>query len=420
VWEQGRGIRTASGEPLPVLEGFVIDITEQRRLEQQLQQAAKLEAVGLLAGGVAHDFNNVLMVVKGYAELVQDGLKKDDRLYPMAEEINKAANRASLLVGQLMAFGRRQMLQPQVLDLNSVVEDMKAMLERLLGEDIELATQLHPEPSTVRADPGQLQQVIMNLAVNARDAMPQGGRLTLETDVVKLDEAYARNHVSVRPGSYVMLAVSDTGHGMDKETQARLFEPFFTTKAKGRGTGLGLATVYGIVKQSNGNVWVYSEPGQGTTFKIYLPQVKEEVVAVQEEAPVRVRGRREPKTVLLAEDEESLRLLMREFLETLGYTVLEAGGGSEAIRLAEQHDGPIALLMTDVVMPGMSGRALAEEVAAKRPDIKVLYVSGYTDSAIVQHGVLEADMMFLQKPFTLEALARRLEAILGTQEPETT
>jgi len=294
------------------------------------------------------------------------------------------------------------------------------MLERLLGEDIELATRLYPEPIRVRADPGQLQQVIMNLAVNARDAMPQGGRLTLETDVVELDETYARNHVSVRPGSYVMLAVSDTGHGMDKETQARVFEPFFTTKEKGKGTGLGLATIYGIVKQSEGNVWVYSEPGQGTTFKIYLPRVKEEVAAVEEEARARVSGRREAKTVLLAEDEESLRLLMREFLEALGYTVLEAGSGTDAVRLAEQHAGPIALLMTDVVMPGMSGRALAEKVAAKRPEIKVLYVSGYTDNAIVHHGVLEAEMMFLQKPFTMEALARKLETILGTQETETT
>jgi PAS domain S-box-containing protein len=420
VWEQGRGIRTAAGEPLPVLEGFVTDITEQRRLEQQLHQAAKLEAVGLLAGGVAHDFNNVLMVVKGYSELLLDRLDKEDRLHSMVEEINKAANRAALLVGQLMAFGRRQVLQAQVLDLNGVVEDMKTLLERLLGEDIELATRLHPEPSRVRADPGQIQQVIMNLAVNARDAMPQGGRLTLETDVVELDESYARNHVGVRPGSYLMLAVSDTGHGMDKQTQARIFEPFFTTKEKGRGTGLGLATIYGIVKQSGGNIWVYSEPAQGTTFKIYLPQVEEEkeAAAVEGEIPVRVSGRREGQTVLVAEDEASLRGLMREFLETLGYTVLEAGSGAEAVGLAEQHPGPITLLMTDVVMPGMSARALAEQVAARRPEIKVLYVSGYTDNAIVHHGVLEADMMFLQKPFTLEALERKLEEILGPDQPE--
>jgi len=422
VWEQGRGIRAATGEPLPVLEGFVIDITEQRRLEQQLQQAAKLEAVGLLAGGVAHDFNNVLMVVKGYSELLLDRLDKEDRLYSMAEEINKAASRAALLVGQLMAFGRRQVLQPQVLDLNGVVEEMKTMLERLLGEDIELAARLHPQPSRVRADPGQLQQIIMNLAVNARDAMPEGGQLTLETDVVELDETYARNHASVRPGSYVLLGVSDTGHGMDKETQARIFEPFFTTKEKDRGTGLGLATIYGIVKQSEGNIWVYSEPGQGATFKIYLPQVEEEVevAAVEEEAPARVPGRRQPRTVLLAEDEAALRMLMREFLETLGCTVLEADSGTEAVRQAEQHPGPITLLMTDVVMPGMSGRALAEQVAARRPEIKVLYVSGYTNNAIVHHGVLQADMMFLQKPFTLDALERKLEEILGPDEPETT
>jgi len=259
----------------------------------------------------------------------------------------------------------------------------------------------------------------MNLAVNARDAMPQGGRLTLETDIVELDEAYARKHTSVRPGSYVMLAVSDTGHGMDKNTQARIFEPFFTTKEKGKGTGLGLATIYGIVKQSEGNVWVYSEPGEGTTFKIYLPHLKEKVSVVEVERPRKAVERLEPRTVLVAEDEASLRVLMREFLETLGYSVLEASSGAEAVRLAAQHAGPIALLMTDVVMPGMSGRALAEAVADRRPDIKVLYVSGYTDNAIVHHSVLDADMMFLQKPFTLEALGRKLEAMLGPEEPQT-
>jgi len=412
VWEKGCGLFDAKGD-LVVLEGFVTDVTEQRHLEDQLRQAQKMEAVGQLAGGIAHDFNNVLMVIKGYSELLTDKLKGHDRLGAMAGEIQKASERAAGLVRQLLAFSRKQVLDPQVLDLNAIVASTEMMLQRLIGEDIVLATALSPTLGHVKADPGQIEQVIMNLAVNARDAMPEGGKLTIETQAVELDETYAQQKLGARPGSYALLAVTDTGQGMDKETQSHIFEPFFTTKEKGKGTGLGLATVYGIVKQSGGYVWVYSEPGQGTTFKVYLPRIAEAEQAAVLPAPraETSAASREALTVLIVEDEASLRALEREYLEVSGFKVLEAESGEEAILVCEQHDGPISLLMTDVVMPGLSGRALAEQISARRPGIKVLYVSGYPDQTIARHGVLETEMHFLQKPFSAESLRRKLNQI---------
>ncbi len=389
------------------------EITERKQLEAQLLQSQKMEAVGRLAGGIAHDFNNLLTVIKGYSELLVEEVGGDGRLRRAAEEIDKAADRAALLTRQLLAFSRRQVLEPEVLDLNDVVANMDKMLRRLIGEDIDLVSVRRPGLGRVKADPGQIEQVIMNLAVNARDAMPQGGKLTLETANVELDEVYARNHVAITPGSYVMLAVSDTGCGMDAETQARIFEPFFTTKELGKGTGLGLATVYGIVKQSGGYIWVYSEPGQGTTFKVYLPRLEEAVETAQPEREI-VRPARGSETVLLVEDEENVRQLVRQTLEKNGYTVLEARAGAEATQLSAQHPGPIHLMLTDVVMPKMSGRELAERLALLRPGIKVLYMSGYTDNAIVHHGVLDPGTAFLQKPFTAADLGQKVREVLDS------
>ncbi|MGH9861833.1 MAG: PAS domain S-box protein [Candidatus Acidiferrales bacterium] len=407
-----------SGTPVPeehLIYAAATDITEHKRLQEQFQQAQKMEAVGRLAGGVAHDFNNLLMVIGGHSELLIDRLGRDHPLRRHAEEVHKTAERATSLTRQLLAFSRKQVLQPRVLNLNTVVADIEQMLRRLIGEDIELALRLHPELGRAKADPSQLSQVIMNLAVNARDAMPRGGQLTLETDNIEFDAAYTQHHLTAEPGSYVMLAVSDTGHGMDKETLARLFEPFFTTKVQGKGTGLGLATVYGIVKQSGGYIWVYSEVAQGTTFKVYLPRVEEAVEAPVLPEPLGVAAplNGADHTVLLVEDEELLRKLVRAYLESNGYRVLEAGSGREAIRLAETNAQHISLLMTDVIMPGMTGRELAEHLTARHPHVKVLYMSGYTDDAIVNHGVLEPGMAFLQKPFTLDDLSRKLQTILA-------
>ena len=398
----------------------VLDITERKTLEEQLRQAQKMEAVGRLAGGIAHDFNNLLNVVLGYSEMLAGRLGSDLKLQDMVSEIRKAAERATSLTRQLLAFSRKQVLQPQVLNLNDVVADTEKMLQRLIGEDIELVSKLHAALGNVKADPGQIEQVIMNLAVNARDAMPAGGKLTIETANVDLDDAYARNHATAQPGSFVLLAVSDTGCGMDEITRAHIFEPFFTTKQENKGTGLGLATVYGIVKQSGGWVWVYSEPGHGSTFKIYLPRVQAAAEALPEcEPPLCgvLTDTGEKKTVLLAEDEQALRQLIRHFLQELGYTVLESTTIAEAVQLAEQHPDPIHLLLTDVVMPGSSGRALADRVLALRPDIKVLYMSGYPDETIVHHGVLAPGVDFLQKPFTVDALARKLRAVLNHPRP---
>jgi len=383
---------------------------ELSRTQDQLVQAQKMEAVGRLAGGVAHDFNNLLTVIRGRGQMLLQRLAPDDRLRRHVELIDHTAERAAGLTKQLLAFSRKQVLQPSVLDLNAIAAGTEKMLRRLIGEDIDLVTVLDPTLGRVKADPSQVEQVILNLVVNARDAMPQGGRLTIETQKVELDEAYARWHPGVRPGRYVMLAVSDTGVGMDAETQARLFEPFFTTKGPGKGTGLGLATVYGIVKQSGGNIFVYSEAGRGATFKVYLPRVDEPAEAI-EPGPLPGVTPRGSETVLLVEDEEGLRDLAREVLEGQGYTVLEARHPGEALLMSERHEGPIHLMLTDVVMPGMSGRALADRLVPTRPPMKVLYMSGYTDDAIVHHGVLEQGVAFVEKPFTP---ARKVREVLDT------
>ena len=400
--------------PDGTVQGSVValrDITERRQLEKQLFMAQKLEAIGRLTGGIAHDFNNLLGVVTGFSDLVLERLEPESPLRPRVEQIKKAGERGISLTRQLLAFGRQQVLEPRVLCLNDMVSDTMKMLQQLLGEDIEITTLLAPELGSVKADPSQLEQVLMNLALNARDAMPTGGKLTIETANSELDESYSQRHVVVQPGPYVMLAVSDAGVGMDAEIQARIFEPFFTTKEKGKGTGLGLSTVYGIVKQSGGYIWVYSELEKGTAFKVYLPRIREaaeEVRARQARATV-PRGR---ETILLLEDEAALRELIHEWLAEMGYTVLEAKSGAEALKISKSHTGSIHLLLTDVVMPGMSGRELAERLAPARPAMKVLFISGYTNNAIVHHGVLKAGVSFLQKPFTREALAQKIRETL--------
>jgi two-component system cell cycle sensor histidine kinase/response regulator CckA len=338
-------------------------------------------------------------------------LKPEDPLMHNIKEVKKAGDRAAALTRQLLAFSRKQVLQPKILDLNVVVSEIEKMLQRLIGEDIELRTVLAPELGHIKGDHGQIEQVIMNLAVNARDAMEGGGKLTIETQNVCLDEGYVKQHITVMAGSYVMLAVSDTGQGMDEETQKRIFEPFFTTKDVGKGTGLGLSTVYGIIKQSGGHIWIYSEVGQGTTFKVYLPRVDEEA-QVYKPSQERQESRSGKETVLLAEDEEMLRNLIRQVLTSFGYQVLEAANGAAALVVCEQYQDPIHLLITDVVMPEMSGRELTDRLAGLRPEMKVLFMSGYTDDTIVRHGILESDLAFLQKPFTPHDLARKVREVL--------
>jgi nitrogen-specific signal transduction histidine kinase len=392
---------------------LVNDVTDSRRLEGQLRQAQKMEAVGRLAGGVAHDFNNLLTVITSYSELLLEDLGSGDPKRDDVEQIRKAAQGAAGLTRQLLAFSRQQVLEPKVLDLKATVAGTEKLLKRLIGEDIQLTTSLAPDLGAVKADPGQLEQVIMNLAVNARDAMPTGGRLTIEAANVDMDEAYVGEHAPARPGRYVMLALSDTGIGMDEQTKARIFEPFFTTKEVGKGTGLGLATVYGIVKQAGGFIWVYSEPGRGTSFKVYLPRVNEPAAPDEVRPATRAPGRG-TETVLLVEDAASVRLVTRQVLERFGYAVLEAPEGDTALRLATKHRGPIHLLLTDVVMPGISGRDLAQQLAPLRPEMKVLYASGYANNAIIQHGILEPGIAYLQKPFTPETLARRVREVLDS------
>lgn len=388
------------------------DITERVQLEDQFRQSQKMEAIGRLAGGIAHDFNNLLTVITGYSELLLSrSIGDHDPLRREVEQIRKAAQHATELTRQLLAFSRRQMLQLTVLNLKSVVTDMDKMLRRLIGEDIQVTTILPAELGWVKVDQAQLEQVILNLVVNARDAMPQGGKLTIELANIDLDEDYARRHAGVAPGPYIMLAVSDTGVGMDEHTKSQIFEPFFTTKGQNKGTGLGLATVYGIVKQSGGHIWVYSEPDHGTTFKVYLPQVEESMTGLLESG-VRTEAPRGQETILLVEDETSVRELSRMILTQNGYTILEAGSGAEALQISEQHSGPIHLLLTDVVMPGMNGRELANRLVLRYPQMKVLFMSGYTDNAIVHHGVLDSDATFLQKPFTPKALANRVRQVL--------
>ncbi|HWP85069.1 MAG TPA: response regulator [Terriglobia bacterium] len=382
-----------------------------RRTEEQLRQSQKLEAIGRLAGGLAHDFNNHLGVVLGYSQLLMERLGSEEAVRKPAMMIHEAATRAAALTRQLLAFSRKQVLEPRVLDLNAAVRELTQMLRALLGEDIEIVLSLEPALGKVKADPAQIDQILMNLAVNARDAMPHGGKLTLATANTELDQGYASQHAGVQPGPYVMLAVSDTGIGMDKETQAHIFEPFFTTKEPGKGTGLGLAMVYGIVKQSGGNIWVYSEVGRGTTFKIYLPRLDAAVPAAAEETlpPAVLTG---SETILVAEDEAMLRELARELLAGAGYTVLEAANGEQAIEVCQGHSGPVHLLMTDAVMPRMSGLELARRIRALRPGVTVLYVSGYADEAILRDGLMEPGAAFLQKPFSREALLRKLRETL--------
>ncbi len=394
------------------------DMTRERQLEQQLRESQKMEAVGQLAGGIAHDFNNLLTVIAGYSQMVLDGLEPTHPLRGNIEEIAKAGERATSLTRQLLAFSRRQVLVPQILDLNTVVGNMSKMLRRLIGENIELIVHAGENLGRIKADPGQIEQVIMNLAVNARDAMPAGGELTIETSNVELDDTYARLHATVTPGSYVMVAISDSGMGMDAETQAHAFEPFFTTKQKGKGTGLGLATVYGIVKQSDGYIWLYSEQGRGTTLKIYFPLAKEETSPAKtaEQTESELRG---TETILLVEDQAELRAIVQEVLKSKGYEVLAAAEPGQAIQIAGGYSNFIHLLLTDVVMPTMSGIQLAENLAFSRPQMKVLYMSGYTDSAVVHRGVLEARTSFLQKPFTPTGLARKVREVLGPRNAST-
>ncbi len=387
------------------------DITDQKRLEAQLLQAQRMEAVGQLAGGVAHDFNNLLTVINGYTDILLANTRPDSPAYEPLREIQKAGGRAAGLTRQLLAFSRKQILAPVVLDLNALVRELEKMLLRLIGEDVEVAVVLDPDLGRVRADPGQVEQVIMNLVVNARDAMPTGGKLTIETRNVQLDRTYGEEHRYVQPGPYVMLAVTDTGVGMPPDVKARIFEPFYTTKGPGKGTGLGLSMVYGIVKQSGGSIEVYSEPGRGTTFKIYLPRLAEAGVGAAAAAGA-VHIPRGSETVLLAEDEDGVRTFVVQALGALGYTVLEARDGSEALDHCATHAGPVHLLVTDVVMPRMSGRELADRAAALRPQVKVLYLSGYTDDAVVRHGLLSEGVAFLQKPFTTAVLARKVRQVL--------
>jgi two-component system cell cycle sensor histidine kinase/response regulator CckA len=390
----------------------LMDVTGRRELEEQLRQAQKMEAVGMLAGGVAHDFNNLLTIINGYTQLILNTLRPDDPNRHSAEQVMKAGERAAALTNQLLAFSRRQVLQLKVLDLNRAVSSLSMMLQRLIGEDIDLRLELRPETGRVNADAGQLEQVLMNLAVNARDAMPTGGTLTIETANVDLDEAYAGRHITVKPGPYVLLAVSDTGSGMDEATKQRLFEPFFTTKPPGKGTGLGLSTVFGIVKQSGGSLEVYSEPGRGSSVKIYFPRIDQPISV---EAASRKRQlMRGTETILLVEDDEMVRNLVHETLEREGYKVIGAADPLEAQRIAEAHRGKIQLLITDVVMPRLSGKELAKALVERRPDMKVLYMSGYTDSAIVNSGILQKEVAFLQKPFTPSALAARVRDVLET------
>ncbi|MGC1450148.1 MAG: PAS domain S-box protein [Candidatus Sulfotelmatobacter sp.] len=406
----GRAVSSAD-EPADVLEAIAEDVTDRRVLEDQFRQAQKMEAVGRLAGGVAHDFNNLLMVISGYAEVILAKLDLDHPLHEKGRAIQQAADRATTLTRQLLAFSRKQLLELKVVDVNAIVRDMERLLRPLIGEDVEFSTSFAPDAAQTRADAGQLEQVLMNLVVNAKDAMPGGGKLTIQTQNLVVDENHRRAQTFIRPGHYVLLSVSDTGMGMDKETQSRIFEPFFTTKEKGKGTGLGLSTVYGIVKQSGGYVMVQSEEGRGTTFQIYLPRV--EGVAENHAAPVAHAAQGGTETVLLVEDEESVRQLVRETLVSKGYRVVEAENGEAGVSAAAQHDGKIHLVITDVVMPGMGGRELVKQLARTRPDTKVLYLSGYTEDAIVSEGTIESGTAFLQKPFTLQSLSRKVREVLG-------
>jgi two-component system, cell cycle sensor histidine kinase and response regulator CckA len=406
----GRAVSTGKTTE-PVLEMIAEDVTERRALEEQFRQAQKMEAVGRLAGGVAHDFNNLLMVISGYAEVLLEQFDGDDPRQGKIQAIQQAADRATTLTRQLLAFSRKQFLELKVVDVNAIVSDMERLLRPLIGEPIELTTRLTSGVGHTRADAGQLEQVIMNLVVNSRDAMPRGGKITIQTSETTLEAHTSREHGLIAPGSYIVLTVSDNGLGMDSETQSRIFEPFFTTKEKGKGTGLGLSTVYGIVKQSGGYIFADSGVGRGTRFRIYLPRVDDpaESPGTQHTAQVPGGG---SETVLLVEDEESVRQLVRDTLEARGYKVLEAENGEAGLQTAKEFAGTIDVIITDVVMPGMSGRELAQRVTEARPETKVLYLSGYTEEAIAHEGALDPGTAFLQKPFTLQVLSRKVREVL--------
>jgi PAS domain S-box-containing protein len=402
---------------LSTVRGQLYDLTGHKQLEEQLSQSQKMEAVGRLAGGIAHDFNNLLMVIGGQTGRLLEALPEGSELRRNAEAIEAAADRAAGLTQQLLAFSRRQVLSPRVLSLNSVVRSVHGMLERVIGEDISVRLSLSDGLENVKADPGRIEQALLNLAVNARDAMPNGGTLTIATSMVDLDEIYSRQHIGAKPGRYVMLDVSDTGCGMDPQTRTRVFEPFFTTKEVGKGTGLGLSMVYGIVKQSGGYIWVYSEMGLGTTFKIYLPVTEAPVQSLEPRAVASAPTGTE--TILLVEDEDGVRELLEEILTSQGYRVLAASRGVEALQISEFVDEDIQVLVTDVVMPHMSGHELAMRLRARRPSLRVLYLSGYTDEAIAHRGIVDVDAAFLQKPFTRAALARKVREVLAeVRSPE--
>ena len=389
-----------------------LDLTEYRRLEEQLRQSQKMDAIGQLAGGVAHDFNNLLTVIKAYSGIIADQMDDANPLKVDVGEIQRAAGRASSLTQQLLAFSRKQVLQPGVLDLNSVSRELEPMLRRLIGDDVQVVLRLDDAIGRVKADRSQVEQVLINLIVNARDAMPSGGTVSIETANVELSDSYSRRRPVVAPGKYVMIAVSDTGEGMDEETQSRIFEPFFTTKPAGKGTGLGLSTVYGIVKQSSGYIWVYSEPRMGTTFKVYLPVMEAEEMSVAAAEQAVRKPTLGSETVLLVEDEPSVRSIARRILERNGYTVLEAHDGRHALRVADQYRQPIQLLLTDMMMPELTGRDVWRSLAPKRSELRVLYMSGYTNDDIVRRGLIEADSPFVQKPFTAADLARAVRSTL--------
>ena len=404
-------IKDAGGRVTSVL-GVARDITERRRLERQVLQSQKMEAIGRLAGGIAHDFNNLLSVILGFGSLLLDRLDPASPLRKAAEEIKKAGERAAGLTRQLLAFSRRQILEPRVIDLNAVVTGTETMLRRLIGEDVELHMDLARDLGRVQADPGQIEQVIVNLAVNAKDAMPEGGTIRMETADASFSEAQPRGGTVMPAGPYVLLSIGDTGCGMDREIQARIFEPFFTTKQPGKGTGLGLSTVYGIVKQSGGFIWVESQPGRGSTFRIYLPSVQAGMADVEAAAPAPLRGGSE--TVLIAEDDDGMRQVAIRFLQSLGYNTLEAARPDEARRIEAGHVGPIHLLLTDVVMPEMGGRGLADLLTSRRPGMQVLFMSGYTDDAVAEHGIVPEQTFFLSKPFSREALGRKVREVLDS------
>ena len=408
-----------AGKGRTLVSATIVDITERKRMEQQLRLAQRMEAIGQLAGGIAHDFNNLLAVIMGSADILVDALPRGDPLGRKVEMIRSAGSSAADLVRQLLAFSRQQMVQPLVLNVAKIIERTRAMLQRIIGEDIEFRVFVEDTVGSIKADPGQIEQVLLNLAANARDAMPKGGRLTISASNVELDAADKKKHDPVVPGPYVMLAIEDTGCGMDLKTQARIFDPFFTTKELGKGTGLGLATVYGIVKQTGGYIWVYSEVGQGTIFRVYLPRIDKPAQPVERE-PSEMQALQGSETILLAEDSESLREMAQEYLESIGYTVLAAVSGEKALQWAKDFQGPIHLLLTDVVMPEMSGPELANQMASLRPGVKIIFTSGYTDDAIARQGILDPNVAFIQKPFRPKALAKKIRQVLNGSAEELT